>query len=659
MSLWGDAVDELEGDVFNLWNGLLAATVPWPFSYLLAMGSTPSAAASMGGGITSEGEVTTGSDGFGSDSPMLYGYNDGMDGTGPTGPDWDNDAGAKEAAPDWPTVDPYVPDLSKQDPSTGRSLASDPNALASNDLSNRDANIASDAPSYTPQQYDDMLKGKWTFVGSSPVSGSPGVYVDVYQRFDAEGNLQTTYRSQQPQPDQQGLVFEPVEVNITLNAKTSSTQAASEPANSLPANPFPISDDPDPLPENPFQTNSNTPDAGAPNTPPMPLNNPQTDTPTAPQMGDATTPFDPMADSPIAKWLLYGTDTPLRDWLTNDSNLHAIQLGAGGVAVGALTVATGGAAGGLAAGALGNLGIGLSAAETAIISGAAAGVAGGVEFRSGVAALADADTNLLTVGTPGPQLDTGDALSYVFDPQAIATDAALGGVFGVAEYAAPVIGRGAAQLLADTEGSVDLGWTPGGVLPAGDVPSASGVLPGGGAPRSGVGADLPSALSEGPWAGGGSGDTPPSGGGGGRNQPAGASGGPRINFARNRAEAQAFRNTRNTIDLETYQEYRRKFDGSATLPQPPKPEWTIPQNLGGPGHNKWGSTFGNKEGYLPPASGPFLEWQVTLETHVAPPRGALRIVTGANGEMWQTWTHYGSAPPGGTPLPGPPFLQVR
>ena len=211
-------------------------------------------------------------------------------------------------------------------------------------------------------------------------------------------------------------------------------------------------------------------------------------------------PFDRMADSPIAKWLLYRTDTPVLDWLTDDSNLHAIQLGAAGVAVGALTVATGGAAGSLAAGSLG--GAGLSAAETAVVSGAVSGVAGGIEFRSGVAALAYADTSLLNVGTPGPQLDADTAVGYVFDPQAISTDAAWGGAFGVMEYAAPLIGRGVAQLMADTEGSINLGGTPGGPLPGGEVPSASGDLPGADTPGSSVGTDLPTALSDGPWRGG-------------------------------------------------------------------------------------------------------------------------------------------------------------
>jgi hypothetical protein len=49
-----------------------------------------------------------------------------------------------------------------------------------------------------------------------------------------------------------------------------------------------------------------------------------------------------MADSPFASWLLYGSDTPIRDFLTNDANLQVAQNVAGGVALGAATIATGG-----------------------------------------------------------------------------------------------------------------------------------------------------------------------------------------------------------------------------------------------------------------------------------------------------------------------------
>ena len=53
-------------------------------------------------------------------------------------------------------------------------------------------------------------------------------------------------------------------------------------------------------------------------------------------------PFNPMADSPFASWLLYGNDTPILDFLTNDSHLQVAQNVALGVAVTAGTIATGG-----------------------------------------------------------------------------------------------------------------------------------------------------------------------------------------------------------------------------------------------------------------------------------------------------------------------------
>jgi hypothetical protein len=62
-----------------------------------------------------------------------------------------------------------------------------------------------------------------------------------------------------------------------------------------------------------------------------------------PGSGSAAVPFNPMADSPFASWLLYGSNTPILDALTNDSNLQAAQNVALGVALGAATIATGGA----------------------------------------------------------------------------------------------------------------------------------------------------------------------------------------------------------------------------------------------------------------------------------------------------------------------------
>jgi hypothetical protein len=77
--------------------------------------------------------------------------------------------------------------------------------------------------------------------------------------------------------------------------------------------------------------------------PPAP---PPTTAPPAPgpQTGSGTVPFDPLADSPVARWLLAGSgDTPIRDFFTNDSHLKIAQYGALGVAGIAATIATGGA----------------------------------------------------------------------------------------------------------------------------------------------------------------------------------------------------------------------------------------------------------------------------------------------------------------------------
>jgi hypothetical protein len=51
-----------------------------------------------------------------------------------------------------------------------------------------------------------------------------------------------------------------------------------------------------------------------------------------------------MADSPVANWLLYGSDTPVRDFLTNDAVLQDAQYFFTGVAAGALAVAAAAAA---------------------------------------------------------------------------------------------------------------------------------------------------------------------------------------------------------------------------------------------------------------------------------------------------------------------------
>jgi Predicted lipoprotein of unknown function (DUF2380) len=121
---------------------------------------------------------------------------------------------------------------------------------------------------------------------------------------------------------------------------------------SSPLPPDPLTPPSDPLqtqqatsptpPSDPLQTQQATP----PTPPPVPSQTQQPNpagspTNTSPPETD-TVPYDPMANSPLAKWLLYGNDTPIRDFVTNDSNLQIAQNVALGIAVGAATAATGG-----------------------------------------------------------------------------------------------------------------------------------------------------------------------------------------------------------------------------------------------------------------------------------------------------------------------------
>lgn len=52
-----------------------------------------------------------------------------------------------------------------------------------------------------------------------------------------------------------------------------------------------------------------------------------------PQLGSPTMPFNPQANSPFASWLLYGKDTPIRDFLTNDTHLKYAEYTFAGRAI--------------------------------------------------------------------------------------------------------------------------------------------------------------------------------------------------------------------------------------------------------------------------------------------------------------------------------------
>jgi hypothetical protein len=219
------------------------------------------------------------------------------------------------------------------------------------------------------------------------------------------------------------------------------------------------------------------PDAG----PPAPASVPQ-----AVQSGQATASplppaahYDPMAGRPVARWLLYGSATPIRDFLTNDTTLQAAQTGVGAIAVAAATFATGGFAGELTAGYLANAGV--SAFQSAALIGAAGSAAGGAMFRYGVAALA---------AQAGAPVEMSDALGAAFDPGAIATDVLVGGATGLGgaaamragqlsaggERAFGGIGSNVSALIADDSGSLTPGPGPG--SPNSAPPSSAGTAAG-------------------------------------------------------------------------------------------------------------------------------------------------------------------------------------
>ena len=124
-----------------------------------------------------------------------------------------------------------------------------------------------------------------------------------------------------------------------------------------------------------------------------------------------------------------------------------------------------------------------------------------------------------------------------------------------------------------------------------------------------------------------------------------------VGLYRNKAEADA---ARNTIDL---------IHG--------RPSAYPVQGPGGPGSEKWGSIFKNTPPFKQPGRLPELpqklhsyysEHYVKLPGQTAP--GALRLVTGFRGEMYSSWTHYGQEQPWvpldpNAALPRVPFLRIK
>jgi DNA/RNA non-specific endonuclease len=164
--------------------------------------------------------------------------------------------------------------------------------------------------------------------------------------------------------------------------------------------------------------------------------------------------------SAFGQWVAHSSWTTL---LQDDQALATAQLAAGAVALGAATVATGGLASGAVGGVL--AGGGATALETTILTSAAGSVASGAVFRGGVTVL-EAQYD--------PNLGARDVLGSAFDPNAMATDALVGGAFAAGGYGVArgvqSLGGGRAVLAgvrqqvsalwADEEGAVKFGSGP-------------------------------------------------------------------------------------------------------------------------------------------------------------------------------------------------------
>jgi hypothetical protein len=280
------------------------------------------------------------------------GSDDGSAFTGGQSVDPYTNAAPEDDNPNWFTGSQNVNPLSGDqdtDPfntSDTQSLLSSPYLLAQN-TSPTNANVASDvggpnyigpvdtgsattvsaATDFTPQVSDVAADtGGSTYVGQYTENG-----VTYFQFADISG-----------------FVYE-VQADASANSSTApgGTTAPGGPGTASPVVPAPTA--PPTATPGPALTDQNAspaPDPAAP--PPDPTQTqqaaapPPDPLPAPPQPGTATVPFDPMADSPVAKWLLYGTDTPVLDFLTNDRNLQVAQNVALGVAVVAGTIATGG-----------------------------------------------------------------------------------------------------------------------------------------------------------------------------------------------------------------------------------------------------------------------------------------------------------------------------
>jgi hypothetical protein len=213
------------------------------------------------------------------------------------------------------------------------------------------------APSLTADQVGSMLVGA-TPIGQTTVNGT--TYAQYLVNIDGQPTyLFYTDKGPQPQWFTQPAPQTPAPQAPAQPAAPSGTTGPAPPSQ----DPAPTVQAPQPQPP-PLPPPSNTPQPqqSAGMVPPPGLNPPsQQEQPTvppdaappgttnqpgapvgAPAQGPVT-PFDPMANNPLAKWLLYGNDTPILDFLTSDRNLQAAQNAALALSVAAATVATGGA----------------------------------------------------------------------------------------------------------------------------------------------------------------------------------------------------------------------------------------------------------------------------------------------------------------------------
>ncbi len=263
------------------------------------------------------------------------------------------------------------------------SMLSSPDLLAQNDAAPANANVASDTTGPT-----------YAGVGSLSVNGQPWGWTDFGQLGDGAYNQFTS-------PDGSMIALQPAGGGpvVIVSASDGSVLGALTPNGNFvfapidierppPGTPVPADFVPAPGEMTSTTTTTTTQSAGVPAPPPIdaPLTSgqeaqsnaaiqqavgasgpgpvdtgqptnindvlagtdlaslaPAQDQPPASPPGSGTVPFNPMADSPFASWLLYRGSTPILDALTNDSNLRAAQNASLALATSAATVATAGA----------------------------------------------------------------------------------------------------------------------------------------------------------------------------------------------------------------------------------------------------------------------------------------------------------------------------